>query len=209
MLMDNGTQPFKIVRVYAHDDSIAMGTPEANAAYQQYHQDRDFSKLHWVPGSTPTVYHGRCLTPSEIRHVRNRGDIGDQYEAAFLLGLVKVEHLEYPDGIRREWVMPTDHSGKPKPLPDAERAKFFDEAIVQEIGMVIRQRSFLDRQKERWYPLPDICQDVLRGRLRRRVAQTQGTPSSPQSSPPASVDTAAGLTSSPAGAASTDATATV
>jgi len=206
--VDTGTQPFKIVRVYAHDDSISLATPEANAAYEAYHRDRDFSKLHFVPGAQPTVYYGRCLTPSEVRHVRNRGSLEDQYEAAFLLGLTKVVNLEYPDGVRREWVMPTDHSGKPKALPDDERAKFFDEAIVQEIGMVIRQRSFLDRQKERWYPLPAICRDVLAGRLLRRAVQTIDTSSSPPSSPPASGSTGIAQTSSPDGGASGPVTAT-
>ncbi len=203
-----GTQSFKIVRVYAHDDTISLATPEATAAYERYHLDRDFSKLQFVAGAQPTVYHGRCLTPSEIRHVRNRGSLEDQYEAAFLFGLTKVENLEYPDGVRREWVMPTDHSGKPKALPDDERAKFFDEAIVQEIGMVIRQRSFLDRQKERWYPLPAICRDVLAGRLLRRAAQTRDTESSPLSSPPVSEGTGSAPKSSPAGGESGPVTAT-
>ena len=125
-----------------------------------------------------------------------------------MLGLVKVEAIEYPDGSRREWVRPTDHSGREKPVPDDALDRFFDESCVQEIGMVIMQRSFLAHTKGHWYPLPGICQDALRARLLLRAVLTPASSSSPDSRPPAEAQPQTALKCSPAGVDSTAATAT-
>jgi hypothetical protein len=198
-----GTQPFKIYRVF--DEAIAPSSPEQADAYGRYCSSRDAAELAFVEGAT--VFWGRPLTVSERRTVANKVSERDRNEAAFVLGLVKVENLEQ-DGSRREWMRPTDHSGKEKPVPDDALDRFFDEACVQEIGMVIAQRSFLAHTPGHWYPLPAICQDVLKARLLRRAELTSALSKSLDSKAPAEAPPATPPTSSPAGAASTDATAT-
>ena len=203
--MDTGTRSFQVVRV--SDGALSCETPEAAAAYGRYCSTRVFSELTFVAGEKATVYWGRPLTVSERRNVANKTTDRDRYEAAFVTGLVKVDDLEYPDGTRREWLRPTDHSGKERPVPDDALDRFFDEATVQEIGMVIMQRSFLGRSPGHWYPLPGICQDALRARLLLRAVLTPASSPSPDSSPPVEAQPPTLPRSSPGGVDSTGATA--
>lgn len=206
--MDNtGTGPFQIVRVY--DDAISCATKEEADGYGRYSTGRKFSDLTFVDGVLPTVFWGRPLTVSERRTVANKVSDRDKYEAAFVLGLVKVDNLEYPDGSRKEWLRPCDHSGKEKPVPDDALDRFFDEACVQEIGMVIVQRSFLAHTKGHWYPLPGICQDALKARLLLRAERTSALSKSAASKAAAEALPATPPPSSPDGDGSTGATATV
>jgi hypothetical protein len=193
--MRSGTKPFKIIRVY--DEAIQCQTPAEAEAFGRYCTSRDAEELSFVQGAT--VFWGRPLTVSERRTVANKSSDRDKYEAAFVLGLVKVENQEYPDGSRKEWVRPTDQSGKEKPIPDDALDDFFDETCVQEIGMVIAQRSFLAHTKGHWYPLPAICQHVLAARLLLRAGQTSASSTSPGSKAPAGPATPASPPSSPAG----------
>lgn len=196
---------FAIIRVY--DDAIQCKTTEEADAFGRYCSTRDAKELAFVEGAT--VFWGRPLTVTERRTVGNKPSERDKYEAAFVLGLVKVENLEYPDGSRKEWVRPTDHSGREKPVPDDALDNFFDEACVQEIGMVIAQRAFLAHTKGHWFPLPAICQDVLKARLLLRAERMSALSKSPASKAPAEGQPAERTTSSPDGDASTGATATV
>ncbi len=201
---NDGTKPFKIIRVY--DESIQCATPEQAAAFGRYCSTRDAAELAFVEGAT--VFWGRPLTTPERRTVANKATERDRFEAAFVLGLVKVENLAYPDDSKKDWNRPTDHSGKERPVPDDALDQFFDEACVQEIGMVIAQRSFLAHTRGHWYPLPAICQDVLKARLLLRAERTSASSNSLDSRAPAAGQPATPPPSSPAGDASTGATAT-
>ena len=200
--MTTGTQPYEIVRVV--DDAIAL-TPHENMA--SYMETRDFSRLALDPNSgPPTVYWGRPLTQSERGEIRNMVSLADQYVGAFRRGLVRVDNLEREDGTRFTWTRPEDRSGKAKLVPESDMDDLFDEAILAEIGMVIRNRSFLGRTKGRWYPLPDISRDALSAHWHRRAALTRGSSASTATRQPAAGQPATTLTPSLDGAASTDAT---
>ncbi len=204
--MHASTKPFQIARV--SDRAISAETQEAVAGFGRYCEERDFSALAWRTDELPTVYWGRPLTVSERRIVGNKVTVRDQYEAAFCFGLMRVQNLETPDGQFIEWTRPSDRSGKDKPVLDSDLDLYFDEATVQEIGMVIMRRSFLARTRGHWYPLPDICRDALSAALLLRAGRTSGSSRSDATSPPAEAPPATAPTSSPAGDASTGATAT-
>jgi hypothetical protein len=205
--MHSGTGPFKVVRCC----DPAIEDPVGPAALK-YSTTRDFSLLTFAPDSKPTVFHARLLTISERRAVRNLPSPADQYEAAFVRGLVQVDDLvREEDGQPYQWKRPTDHSGKDKPIPDAVIEEHFDEATVQEIGMVILSRSFLARTSGQYFPLPAICRDALSATLLRRAlraAPMSASSSSDASKPPAEACTLEPTKSSPAGDGSTAATAT-
>ena len=50
--------------------------------------------------------------------------------------------LRNEHGEQRDWERPDDRSGKSKPIPDSTLERHSDEATIQEIGMVVYQRSF-------------------------------------------------------------------
>jgi|GEM_PF-1480350 len=200
----HGTGPFKVIRCCdpAIDDPVG-------AAALKYSTTRDVSLLSFLPDAKPTVFNCRLLTISERRQVRNLPSQGDQYEAAFARGLVSVENLARDDGsVVASWTRPTDMSGKEKPIPDRSLDENFDEATIQEIGMVILSRSFLARTSGQYFPLPAICRDALSASLLRRAELMIASSSSAATKPPPEAPLAVTPASSPAGAASTDATAT-
>jgi len=203
-----GTGTFKIVRI--SDPAIASSKPEDYGAYVI---TRDFSLLTFKDGEKPEVFHARPLTAQERREVANKTTDRDQYEAAFVRGLVKVENLLRENGEQRDWTKPDDASGKERMLTDEVLDSFFDEATVQEIGSVIRSRSFLARTRGVNYPLPAISLsaqaargNALHAELIRASAALAATKNAAKEAlaeqaqePPKS---------SPSGDASTDATAT-
>jgi hypothetical protein len=204
-MLGTGTKPFEIIR--ASDDAWR---DEQLPAYETYVYGGRVATPELLASfaERPTIYWGRPLTKSEQREVRNKTSEGDQYEAAFVRGLVKVENLEREDGSRYDWIRPDDRSGKPKIITDAELMEHFDEAIVEEIGMVIRNRSFLGRTKGAFFPLPAISLAAVLARKPRPAAQTSGSSNSDATKPPAEAPPGTTPPSSPAGASSTGATAT-
>lgn len=198
----SGTGPFPIARM---SDLVRFGQERA---FGEYLKERDLSVYTFEPSDRPTVYFGRLLTWPEVREVRNRASEGDQNEAAFCRGLVKVEGLRFPGGDRKDWHRPTDHTGRDRVIPEEALAEFFDEATVQEIGMVIRMRSFLGRGSEPWYPLPDTSRLALQASLLRRAGQTSAGATSPASKQRAEEPPPVALPSSPDGDGSGAATAT-
>lgn len=180
----SGTGPFPVV--LASDAAI----DHAASDLSKYVSERDTSALVYHDGEQPTVYHCRPLTLQERRDVRNKATEGDRYEAAFVRGLVRVERLLHDDGQRRDWVKPDDRSGKSKPIPDSALERYFSEAAIQEVGMVVWVRSFLARGSGAFYPLPDICRHALTASLYHRAAQTSDSSSSETSNaPPAAAST--------------------
>lgn len=202
--MHTGTGPFPIVRCC--DPAIADPVgPEA----LRYSVNRDFSLLKFADDIKPTVFHARLLTISERRQVRNLPSQADQYEAAFARGLMSVDNLVREEGGQPiQWTRPNDSSGKEKVVPDKILDDSFDEATIQEIGMVILSRSFLARTSGQYFPLPAICRDALSATLYRRAERMSASSSSAATKPPAAEATPTPPTSSPTGDASTDATAT-
>lgn len=198
----SGTGPFQIARMA---DLVRFGQA---SAFEQYLKTRDLSVYTFAPSERPTIYVARLLTWPEVRDVRNRASEGDQNEAAFCRGLVKAEGLTFPNGDRKDWHRPTDHTGRERVIPDEALSEYFDEATVQEIGMVIRIRSFLGRGSEPWYPLPDTSRLALQASLLRRAAPTNAGPNSGVSSAPAEALPPTPPPSSPAGVASGVATVT-
>lgn len=171
-----GTDPFAVV--LAADAAIDYAASDMS----KYVAERDMSALVYLDGEQPTVYHCRPLTLQERRDVRNKATDADKYEAAFVRGLVRVERLLHEDGQRRDWVRPDDRSGKSKPIPDAALERYFDEAAIQEVGMVVWVRSFLARGSQGFFPLPDISRHALTASLYHRAAQTSATSGSETSS---------------------------
>jgi len=169
-----GTGPYKVI--LASDPAIDVALSDMS----KYVSERDVSALVFEDGAAPTVYHCRPLTLQERREVRNKATEGDRYEAAFVRGLVRVENLLRPDGRRTDFStdMLSDKSGKSKPIPDSALESYFDEASVQEVGMVIWVRSFLAQSSRGYYPLPDISRHALTGSLYHRAARTNAIASS-------------------------------
>jgi len=180
----SGTGTFQVI--LASDASIDVEASEMG----RYYTERDLDALVFVDGESPTVYHCRPLTLQERRDVRNKATDPDRFEAAFVRGLVRVERLLHDDGQRRDWVKPDDRSGKSKTIPDSALEKYFDEAAVQEVGMVIWVRSFLARGSRGFYQLPAICQHALTASLYHRVVRTNASSSSATSSEEAAAPSA-------------------
>lgn len=147
------------------DPAIDYTTAAADGSGAAYMKTRDLvaHPPAYLPGIRPAVFTCKRLTREQIRDVRNRGSDFDQYDAAFVYGVVKVRDLVHPDGVQREWHKPADGSGVDRPIPDAIMdGGYFDEAEVREIGMVIWRRSFLAKRSGGHYPLPAISVDALR-----------------------------------------------
>jgi hypothetical protein len=161
----SGTDPFRVV--LASDAAIDIGASDMS----RYVAERDVDALVFFEGEQPTVYRCRPLTLQERREVRNKATEADRYEAAFVRGLVRVEHLVHPNGERATWIKTDDRSGKNKPIPDSALEAYFDEAAVQEVGMVVWVRSFLARGSQGYFPLPDISRHALTGSLYHRAAR--------------------------------------
>lgn len=205
--MGLGSGPFKIIRCC----DPAIDDPVGPVALR-YSHERDASKLTFIEGLKPTVFHARLLDLQERRDVRNKASDADKFEAAFVRGLLSVTDLVREEGGQPiQWTRPDDKSGKARIIPDRTIEENFDEATVQEIGSVIYYRSFLARTSGQYFPLPAICRDALSATLVtrvRRVEQTSGSSGSGGTSPPAAAQPATTPTSSPDGDASTPATAT-
>ncbi len=197
-----GTGPFKIVRCC----DLAIADPTGVAALK-YSNTREFELLTFTPGEKPVVFTGRLLTIAERRSVRNQPTQADKHEAAFSLGLVSVDNLPDVNGQPYMWRRPSDGTGRDKPIPDSILDECFDEATIQEIGMVILNRSFLARTSGQWFPLPAICRDAISASLYRRAELMRESSSSAATKPPAAEVTPPLPTSSPAGDVSTGATA--
>lgn len=208
--MHTGTKPFPIVRI---SDPAILSSGKAD--FGRYCITRDFSLLKFADGLKPEVFWGRPLDAQERREVANKTTDRDQWEAAFVRGLVRVENLMRHDtGEQRDWAKPDDASGRERMLTDEVLDAFFDEATIQEIGMVIRNRSFLGRTRGVSYPLPAISLSAqeARGNALRAALMAVSSDSVPNKNEakgsPAEADPAV-QKSSPSGDASTDATATV
>ena len=192
-----GTQAlFKVYRI----SDIAIDDPVGPGALK-YSTTRDPSHLSFVDGSKPETFWCRVLTRSEIRECR-RATAAECYEAAFCRGLVKVEGLRNEHGEQRDWERPDDRSGKSKPIPDSTLERHFDEATIQEIGMVVYQRSFLARTTGDYYPLPGICRDALAASIHHRAVVMSASSSSAETKPAPEAPPATAPTSSPAGGGS-------
>jgi hypothetical protein len=197
---------FKIVRI---SDPAILSREEAD--YGRYCITRDFKLLAFEPGLSAEIFHARDLTPQERREVANKATDRDQWEAAFVRGLVKVENL-WQGEEQRDWTKPDDASGREKMLSDKILEALFDEATIQEIGSVIRNRSFLGRTKGVFFPLPAISlsAQAARGNALRaelmRVSSASAQSSSGAKEEPITPSTE--TKSERSGDASTDATAT-
>jgi hypothetical protein len=199
-----GTGPFPIIRVYDN----AIDTKAMGADLDRYYMERDLSLLRFHDGKQPSVFWARPLTRSEWREVHSKTNQGDAYEAAFRMGLQRVERLIHPDGQVRDWVRPEDSSGRVKVLSDEILDQYFSEADIQEVGMVIHRRAFLPPGSAVTYLLLPTSFAVLTGNSYRLAAQTRDSAKSVRSKQPAADQPVETPASSHAGDASTDATAT-
>lgn len=190
---------------------VLLSDPAIDATqgeYAKYIRGRDVSHLAYFPGEQPTVFHCRLLSVAERREVGNKATEFDKYQAAFVRGLVRVERLPH-EGERRDWFRPDDHSGNAKLIPDSVLDQYFDEVMIQEVGMCIYMRSFLAKSRGAFFPVPATSQLALAALALHHAAQTPVTSTSvANSSPPKAVSETAPV-SSQDGVESIDATATV
>lgn len=204
------TGPFMVVR---NADPAVDGNAETD--WVAYYADRDPKRLTYLPGMTPVEYWCRPLSMAERREVRARRDANGEStsasrEHAFRLGLVRVLRLKYADGGTRDWHRPDDKSGVSRPIPDDAMEPFGD-VTIEEVGAIIEARSFLDHDQPLVCPLLGTSQRALSHLLHHRAEQTKGSSSSARSKPEAAATATtpdAAATSSPAGDAPGDATAT-
>jgi hypothetical protein len=206
--MRRSNEPFAVVLI--DDEAIEPDT------LGKYLDGRDYASLRFKDGITPTVYWCRPLKTSEEDEVIEKGSEAAQYKAAFVRGLMRVTGLHYNDGSRRDWFRPDGL----KVLPNEALDDYFDRVAVQEIGMVIRNHSFLGRTRGGYFPLPATSLLAMQAHKLRLVALTiassvaaaSSSPPeahTPQPSQPTEPPAAAEPTkSSPGGDASGAATAT-
>jgi hypothetical protein len=170
--MRRSNEPFPIVLV--DDEAIEPST------LGKYLDSRKYEDLKFIEGKTPTVFWGRPLKVSEEDEVAEKGSDQAQYKAAFVRGLMRVTSLEHSDGGRRDWSRPDTI----KVLSDAILDDYFDRVAIQEIGMVIRNRSFLGRTREGYFPLPLTSLLVMQAHLRLVAQTTASSTAAETSSPP-------------------------
>lgn len=161
-----GTDTFKLVSI--GDDAIDRD----NCDLSKYAASRDMADLVLLDGAQPAVYHCRTLTLGERREVRNKASESDQYEAAFARGLERADSVCQRDGSRRDWRREQDRNGKSRIVSDADLEDVFVHPIVQEVGRLIWEKSFLPFRQgsEVVYRLPDISVRALLAIKRRPVA---------------------------------------
>lgn len=161
-----GTDTFKLVSI--GDDAIDL----ENCDLSKYAATRDMADLVLLDGAQPAVYHCRTLTLGERREVRNKASESDQYEAAFARGLERAESVVQRDGSLRDWRREQDRNGKGRIVSDADLEDVFSHPIVQEVGRLVWEKSFLPfrRSSEVVYRLPDISVRALQANKRRPVA---------------------------------------
>lgn len=130
---------FKVCRWYdsaiiPHNTAKVLG---------KYSTERDIETLTIPPEAQPIIFVCRDLTRGQRRMVRGQPGDDGQYDMAFRFGVVEIQNLPTPQGPRT--VRPA-RARPDEPLDDdAMDALGLSEDDEQEIGMVIKSRSFLGR----------------------------------------------------------------
>lgn len=115
----------------------------ANEVVGRYSTGRDMATLEIPPESSPVIFTCRVLTRTQRRMVRNQSGDAAQFDLAFRFGVQSIRNLPTPTGPRT--VQPSrSRPGEPI-TDDGMDALGLSEDDEQEIGMVIRTRSFLGR----------------------------------------------------------------
>lgn len=129
------------------------------ADMNEYVRTRDFSKLRFVPGVEPQVYHIREI-PHGLweRYVKSASTLSDEerWRRAFLCGVTRVENLYQRDGTTiPDWDPPKAAPGLDV-MADAALERFWP-AEREEIGALVLHHSFLHPRIAPSYPLPPMC----------------------------------------------------
>ena len=134
----NPPETFKVCRCY--DPEIIAHNPDE--AVIKYMAERDFDSLHIPPEAAPVIFTCRLLTRAQMRLVRSQTNDANAYELSFRFGVLEVANLPSPSGPRT--VEPA-RSRPGEPITDDGLDSLgLGQNAEQEIGMVIRTRSFLD-----------------------------------------------------------------
>lgn len=109
----------------------------------KYSADRDLEMLTIPPEATPIVFTCRLLTRSQRRMVRSQPGDGNQFDMAFRFGVLSIANMPTENGPRT--VQPPRGNPDEPITDDAMDTLDLSENDEQEIGMVIRTKSFLGR----------------------------------------------------------------
>lgn len=146
--------PYKVVSML--DPAIdlqAMGKEDAWA----YVAERDFSKLKFLPGKLPQVYHLRKLPENFALSIATNSANDDVKNiTAFSVCLVQVDNLCMEDGtVIPSWVPAWKSGGTQNEILKPEESALFPMDERKEVGEVANKRSFL-RQGRKLYLLPQL-----------------------------------------------------
>lgn len=163
-------------------DPLAMG-PEG---VFNYRETGDISLAKFREGMTPTVFHCRRLTVSEMQSVKSAADTDSAYVAAFCRGIMRVEALRPLDPSeedekadrRTTWTRPDAE----RPVTARELDVSFSAGDVFEVGALIYGRSILGKGRPAAWPLPATSRLAVAALVHQLAGQT----SSPAASSPLS-----------------------
>lgn len=165
------TKPMEVVSVT--DDAIDLTKTDL----AKYAFDRDLSKVVEKKGQQCTRYHLRPISYKLYqRLVRTAASEELRYERAFAVSLMRVDNFEDRNGVRHDQWLPGAMLDNPAlatdyPYVGDSELELFWPGVVQELGKLVFDSSFLPKRSDEGYGLPDSLRDVL---IRRsRYAETQ------------------------------------
>ncbi len=146
---------------------------EDGAIIAKYAQERDMAVLDLPPEAKPTVYKCRVLSRDQRRRIRDLGD-ETQHEMAFRFGVVEVKNLRRENGTVETVTIPRR---KPRDACSDEVLDSLDisDAVIAEVGSVVRTRSFLGPKQRLMYPVLASSQLALEGAVYHRVARLKAS----------------------------------
>jgi len=133
----SASDTFDVVRWY-DPEIVPHNTAQV---LSKYSAERDISTLAIPPEAVPVIFTCRLLSRAQRRMVRSQPGDENQYDMAFRFGVVSVANLPGPTGPRV--VMPARARPDEPITDDTMDSLGLSEHDEREIGMVIREKSFL------------------------------------------------------------------
>lgn len=172
MLKSN--DPFPAVSLF--DEAIDL----AQTDIQTYRDTRDLSLVRFLPGATPVTYYLRRIPRHLVIGYIQAAPEHERPMRAFMVGVERVEGLPADDGrtVRTTWSPSRKEQliTGPMSFMDAVELEMFEPAVIEELGSLAFQRSFLARKNAATWPLPRLLLDVWEETVYRRAELIRNAP---------------------------------
>ena len=155
----------------------------ANTKIAEYANRRDMSKIAFLPGSKPEIYHLRPITHTIGSWIDSAPNEQEKFVRSFFACVIRVTNFVGHDGMVHDIWQPDrmrlDGQRSVETVSDlytpAEK-DLFPRATLYEIGSVAWGFSFFPKRIEPFFPLPPTSKEIWTAEFMRRAELESNTP---------------------------------